>query len=203
MSTRARGKNSTHKAQVIIYIYMKCAPTAAHLQQSNPPSPLCTSFSRRQVAVSQPHVEQLFAAQANLELRIARSLSLGRWLWRGVNFSELWATAKVEGGLWPEAGDDGGGGGGKVGLGRPPVPRGGLQDGGGRGVWVPWEMEAANSSPERLKVLIVFIREEGPSHGLHEAACSLAHQEALETPLHAANYRVAAEVGVGGSPPYK
>eukprot|EP00752_Nemacystus_decipiens_P003626 g3342.t2 len=103
------------------------------------------------VAVSQPHVEQLFAAQANLELRMARSLSLGRWLWRGNNFSELWATAKVGVGLGLGLEAGGHGGGGNDGLGESSVPRGGSQDGSSRGIRVPWETEAANSSPERLK----------------------------------------------------
>lgn len=50
---------------------------------------------------------------------------------------------------WVEGND---GASGSTGLGGSPEPRGGSQDGSGRGVWVPWETEAANSSPERLKV---------------------------------------------------
>lgn len=117
-----------------------------------PPLPRVPArFASRQVAVSQPHVERLFAAQANLELRIARSLSLGRWLWRGINFSELWAAAESGDGLGP-AGVSGTGRGGTFGLVGPPESRGELAHGRGKGVWVPWETEAANASPECLKV---------------------------------------------------
>lgn len=105
------------------------------------------------MAVSQPHVEQLFAAQANLELRIARSLSIGRWLWRGNNSSELWAAAKFRGGVGPAASDNGGLG--SNGLAGSPEPRGGTLGGDGKGVWVPWETEAANVSPEHLKARAV------------------------------------------------
>eukprot|EP00903_Cladosiphon_okamuranus_P016054 g14821.t2 len=97
------------------------------------------------VAVSQPHVEQLFAAQAILELRKTRSLSLGRWLWRGNNLSELWAAAKFGGGVAPVATENGL-------TGAPREPRGRTQGGGdGKKVWAPWEVEAANASPEPLK----------------------------------------------------
>lgn len=115
-----------------------------------PLSRVSACFVRRQVAVSQPHVEQLFATQANLELRVARSLSFGRWLWRGVNFSELWATEAFSGCHRP--GESGSGGGKCFDLAGPSVPQGGTALGNGRGVWVPWETEAANASPECLRV---------------------------------------------------
>lgn len=117
----------------------------------------------QQVAVSQPHVERLFAAQSNLELRVARSLSLGRWLWRGVNFSAVYAAAVAAApaaAAGNSAGIDGAGvtgdGGGFTSAGIPLL--GGSRvdgaggGGGGGGIWVPWEAEAANASPERLKV---------------------------------------------------
>ncbi len=112
--------------------------------------------TNQQVAVSQPHVERLFAAQANLELRISRSLSLGRWLWRGVNFSGAAAAAGAAtaatsgggGGLGPGAG----GSGGVDGVGGETLKLDLASTGVGRGVMVPWETEAANASPECLKV---------------------------------------------------
>lgn len=100
-----------------------------------------------------PYVERLFAAQSSLELRISRSLSLGRWLWRGVNFSEMHSAATAAAAIAAAATreDDGqgagknGGGGGGINSGAALAPPVG-------GIWVPWETEAANASPECLKV---------------------------------------------------
>ncbi|CAN0012370.1 unnamed protein product [Scytosiphon promiscuus] len=101
-------------------------------------------LDRSTVAVSQPHVERLFAAQSNLELRVTRSLGLGRWLWRGANFSGL-AGEGVKG----ARDDDGGAEDGRAQP--PPLPGGDFVSKGGAGVWVPWETEAANASPDNLK----------------------------------------------------
>ncbi|CAM9506680.1 unnamed protein product [Ectocarpus sp. 4 AP-2014] len=120
-------------------------------------------LQRSTVAVSQPHVERLFAAQSNLELRVARSLSLGRWLWRGVNFSSAYPAAVAAApaaAAGNSVGNDGAGvtgdGGGLTSAGIPllggsQVDGAGGGGGGGGGMWVPWEAEAANASPERLK----------------------------------------------------
>ncbi|CAB1116935.1 unnamed protein product [Ectocarpus sp. CCAP 1310/34] len=143
-------------------------------------------LQRSTVAVSQPHVERLFAAQSNLELRVARSLSLGRWLWRGVNFSAAYAAAAAAAAAAApgnSAGIDGGGvtgdGGGftSAGIllcGGSRVDGAGGGGGGGGGIWVPWEAEAANASPERLKV--------GPTHDRFRTCQSKYAEECEWTP---------------------
>ncbi|CAM9739027.1 unnamed protein product [Ectocarpus sp. 12 AP-2014] len=173
-------------------------------------------LQRSTVAVSQPHVERLFAAQSNLELRVARSLSLGRWLWRGVNFSAAYAAA-VAGAPAAAAGNsagiDGAGvtgdGGGFTSAGIPlvggsRVDGGGGGGGGGGGIWVPWEVEAANASPERLKWTPGCASVTAVVPGLYLLSCGFFSQiPFVATPCpNAAPNRLCAQVYLNADPVY-
>ncbi|CAM9900245.1 unnamed protein product, partial [Ectocarpus fasciculatus] len=173
-------------------------------------------LQRSTVAVSQPHVERLFAAQSNLELRVARSLSLGRWLWRGVNFSAAYAAAVAAApaaAAGNSVGNDGAGvtgdGGGFTSAGMPLL--GGYRvDGvgrgcrGGGGIWVPWEAEAANASPERLKWTPGCASVTAVVPGLYLLSCGFFSQTPfVATPCpNAAPRRVCAQVHLNGDPVY-
>ncbi|CAN0061404.1 unnamed protein product, partial [Ectocarpus fasciculatus] len=174
-------------------------------------------LQRSTVAVSQPHVERLFAAQSNLELRVARSLSLGRWLWRGVNFSAAYAAAVAAApaaAAGNSVGNDGAGvtgdGGGFTSAGMPLL--GGYRvDGvgrgcrGGGGIWVPWEAEAANASPERLKWTPGCASVTAVVPGLYLLSCGFFSQTPfVATPCpNAAPRRVCAQVHLNGDPVYR
>ena len=101
--------------------------------------------------VGEPDSRRLFDAQSCLELRLARFLSLGRWLWRGqdpsaARFPESYgAVAAAEALTTGQTETD------ASGYGSVRLCAGGPKDSSGR-IWVPWEAETANASPAFLKV---------------------------------------------------
>ncbi|CAM9300985.1 unnamed protein product [Ectocarpus sp. 12 AP-2014] len=180
-------------------------------------------LQRSTVAVSQPHVERLFAAQSNLELRVARSLSLGRWLWRGVNFSAAYAAAVAAAptaAAGNSSGFDGAGvtgdGGGFTSAGIPlldgsRVDGAGGGGGGGGGIWVPWESEAANASPDRLKWTPGCASVTAVVPGLYVLSCGFfsqipfvatVRQTATRRPLFSWSWTTTIKVYLNGDPVY-
>lgn len=124
-----------------------------------PPPPSPQSFK---TVVGETDARRLFDAQSCLELRLARFLSLGRWLWRGKepslgrfpeNSGSVAAAAEAASMGQTETGVRGCDGSARAG--RP----GGLKGGSSGGIWVPWETEVANASPGFLKVKRLSMKE--------------------------------------------
>ena len=105
--------------------------------------------------VGETDAQRLFDAQSCLELRLARFLSLGRWLWRGqepslgrFRESSGAVVAAAEGAAMDQTETGVRGYDGSARPGRPGGPKGTSSG----GIWVPWEAEVANASPAFLKV---------------------------------------------------